>query len=185
MKASFHFHQGKNTEIPQIDETSTKMRKIVTIGVYGFDSEGFFRALMNANVDTFCDIRLRRGMRGKKYSFANSKQLQKRLCALNIRYYHLKNLAPPEDIRNIQQQIDRNMGVSKQHRTSLGDEFVSEYSSRILSSFNSGEFFRILGTEARVAALFCVERDAAACHRSLVAGRLAEESGIQIEHIRP
>src|SRR4030067_2194212 len=153
LKVSSHFHQGKNTEILQLNETSTKMLKIVTIGVYGFDSEGFFRALMNANVDTFCDIRMRRGMRGAKYSFANGKQLQKRLFAMNIRYYHLKNLAPPEDIRSIQQQNDRNMGVSKQHRTSLGDEFVREYNKRILVSFHSGDLFRILCTEAQLAAL--------------------------------
>ena len=33
--------------------------KIITIGVYGFDETGFFDALCNAQVDTFCDIRMR------------------------------------------------------------------------------------------------------------------------------
>ena len=33
------------------------------------------------------------------------------------------------------------------------------------------------------AALFCVERDARACHRSLVAQRMAEECGVEVEHL--
>jgi hypothetical protein len=69
--------------------------KIVTIGVYGFDQESFFQALLNAKVDTFCDLRMRRGMRGSTYEFVNSSSLQKRLDELGIRYLHLKELAIP------------------------------------------------------------------------------------------
>jgi len=36
-----------------------------------------------------------------------------------------------------------------------------------------------------IAALLCVERDPEACHRSLVAARLAEEHGFRVIHIRP
>jgi len=35
------------------------------------------------------------------------------------------------------------------------------------------------------AALLCVERDPAACHRSLIAERLTEQHRITIEHLRP
>ncbi len=73
--------------------------KIVTIGVYGFDQESFFQALLDAKVDTFCDIRMRRGMRGSKYAFVNSSSLQKRLGELDIQYLHLKDLAPDHEIR--------------------------------------------------------------------------------------
>jgi uncharacterized protein (DUF488 family) len=31
----------------------------------------------------------------------------------------------------------------------------------------------------------CVERDPEACHRSLVAGRLAAEHGLAVTHLRP
>jgi hypothetical protein len=34
-------------------------------------------------------------------------------------------------------------------------------------------------------ALFCVERDPEACHRSLVAERLEAEHGLAVEHLRP
>lgn len=35
------------------------------------------------------------------------------------------------------------------------------------------------------AALFCVERDPRACHRSLIGQRLAEQYRVPIEHLRP
>jgi hypothetical protein len=35
------------------------------------------------------------------------------------------------------------------------------------------------------AALFCVERDPEACHRSLIAQRLIEQHGVTVEHLRP
>ena len=46
--------------------------KFVTLGVYGFTPSAFFEALQRAGVDTFCDIRWRRGVRGREYAFANS-----------------------------------------------------------------------------------------------------------------
>jgi uncharacterized protein (DUF488 family) len=42
------------------------------------------------------------------------------------------------------------------------------------------------GMPARGAsALFCVERDPEACHRSIIAQRLATEFGLNVAHIRP
>ena len=35
------------------------------------------------------------------------------------------------------------------------------------------------------AALLCVERDAQACHRSLIAARLRDEYGFEVENLRP
>ena len=40
--------------------------ELLTIGVYGFDPGGFFGALSAAGVDTFCDVRSRRGVRGSE-----------------------------------------------------------------------------------------------------------------------
>jgi uncharacterized protein (DUF488 family) len=36
-----------------------------------------------------------------------------------------------------------------------------------------------------IGALMCVETSAAACHRSLVAGRLSERLGYEIVHLEP
>lgn len=61
------------------------MNKIYTIGVYGFNEEEFFNNIVSANIDTFVDIRKRRGVRGSKYSFANSKRLQAKLKELGVK----------------------------------------------------------------------------------------------------
>ncbi len=101
--------------------------KIVTIGVYGFDKDSFFEALLNANIDTFCDIRLRRGMRGSTYSFANSESLQRCLREMGIRYVHVKDLAPNQEIRKKQKQEDEKLGIAKRSRKGLGQEFIQAY----------------------------------------------------------
>ncbi len=46
--------------------------RIVTLGVYGRSEAEFFATLQHAQVDLFCDIRRRRGVRGRDYAFANS-----------------------------------------------------------------------------------------------------------------
>lgn len=159
--------------------------KIFTIGVYGFDCDGFFRALTDAGVDTFVDIRLRRGMRGSTYAFANSTKLQDRLEVLNIRYAHIKELAPGSDIREMQKAADERSGVAKRTRVVVGDEFRNAYSSAILAKFDLTGLIRLAGPDARNICLFCVEREPLACHRSIVADRLSLQYGFTVEHILP
>ena len=159
--------------------------KIVTIGVYGFDADSFFEALVKAGVDTFCDIRFRRGMRGSTYAFVNSSSLQRRLSELGIRYVHVKDLAPSQAIREKQSQEDKKLRVAKRKRTMLGQTFIQDYEQECLSTFDSRAFMEGLGNEAHVIGLFCVEREPEACHRSLVAKRLAQDLELQVEHIKP
>jgi uncharacterized protein (DUF488 family) len=159
--------------------------RIVTIGVYGFDKESFFQALLDAKVDTFCDIRMRRGMRGSTYAFVNSASLQRRLGELGIRYVHFKDLAPDQEIRAKQKQEDEKLGVAKRARKALGQTFIEAYEKECLSTFNTGEFIKQLGQDAQVIGLFCVEREPEACHRSLAAKRLAQDLELQVEHIEP
>ena len=59
-----------------------------TIGVYNSTEDLFFNKLIDNNIDTFCDIRLRRGVRGAKYSFVNSTKLQEKLFRLGLKYEH-------------------------------------------------------------------------------------------------
>ena len=161
------------------------MNKIVTIGVYGFDKNSFFKALLDAKVDTFCDIRLRRGMRGSEYAFVNSESLQKRLRELGIRYIHAKDLAPSQAIREKQKQEDEKLGIAKRNRKALGQTFIHEYGKECLSHFNSYEFIKIIGLETKVVGLFCVEREPEACHRILAANRLARDLQLPVEHVKP
>jgi len=161
------------------------MKKIVTLGVYGFDREKFLRALLDADVDTFCDIRLRRGMRGAEYAFANSQRLQKDLCELHIKYIHIKDLAPTRTIREKQNQEDKEHGVAKRARETLAQSFVDAYEKERLSNFDSQQFLARVGPEANIVCLFCVERRPDACHRSLVAQRLSRDLSVPVEDIMP
>ena len=68
--------------------------KIYTIGVYNSTEQQFFSKLIDNNIDTFCDIRQRRGVRGSEYAFVNSNYLQTKLNELDIKYAHILDLAP-------------------------------------------------------------------------------------------
>lgn len=156
-----------------------------TIGVYGSSEEAFFAALQKSGVDTFCDIRWRRGVRGKQYAFVNSKRLQRRLAELGIRYVHLRELAPSPALRQRQSEADKAQRIAKRQRTGLDEAFVEGYRREVLAGFDTGAFVEKLGPEARNVVLFCVEREPGACHRSILAERLHQDLGISVTHLLP
>lgn len=151
---------------------------IFTIGAYGNTEEQFFKKLLDNGIDTFCDLRQRRGVRGSEYAFVNSYALQSKLNELDIKYAHIKELAPTTTIREKQWADDARKGVHKHTRTVLGEIFKAEYERLILKSFDLDKFVEALdNVGASNVALFCVERGAAACHRSLVAAMLEKKFG--------
>ena len=159
--------------------------KFVTVGVYGFTADAFFQALQGAGVDTFCDIRWRRGVRGREYAFANSGRLQQRLAELGVRYLHLRDLAPTPELRLRQAAADKAEGTTKRKRAALGEVFIIGYREERLAAFDSRRFVEQLGSGARTVALFCVEREPAACHRSLLAERLRQDLDVEVVHLTP
>ena len=159
--------------------------KIVTIGVYGFDESSFFDALREAEVDTFCDIRSRRGLRGATYAFANSQRLQNRLAELGIRYIHRKDLAPTKVIRDMQAEADKATKTAKSKRAVLDEAFIDAYHAECLATFEPTSLLNDSGSDTQVVALFCVEREPEACHRSLVAERLVQALNLEVENILP
>src|SRR5512141_2977167 len=98
--------------------------EILTIGVYGWTAETFFAALQKAGIDTFCDIRARRAVRGSEYSFANSQRLQARLAELGVRYLHRVDLAPSAATRAQQQTVDDATHTARRQRETLSPAFV-------------------------------------------------------------
>jgi uncharacterized protein (DUF488 family) len=157
--------------------------QLKTIGVYGLSEEDFFDTLQTAEVDTFIDIRQRRGVRGSAYAFANSQRLQARLESLGIRYLHLKELAPTLAVRRLQDEADKASKTAKRQRTTLGEVFVDAYRTQILDQFDPQTLLDQLPANAQVIVLFCVERQPAACHRSLVAQKLHQTLGWPVEHL--
>lgn len=158
---------------------------IVTIGAYGWSEAEFLAALVAAGVDTVVDVRARRRVRGAAYAFANSRRLQASLAAAGIRYRHRPDLAPGRALRGQQAQADKAQRTAKRQRQALSPDFVAGYERERLASFDSRSFLAELGPEARVVALFCVEREPAACHRSLLAQRLADDLGLPVQHLTP
>ncbi len=155
-----------------------------TIGVYNSTENEFFDKLTQNNIDTFCDIRQRRGVRGAKYSFVNSNRLQEKLNDLNIKYGYIQDLAPTTEIRELQKEIDAEKGELKSERQELGKVFVIEYKNKILGNFDFEKFFENLDNiGARRIALFCVEEHPEACHRSIVANKLADNFNYKITHL--
>ena len=124
-------------------------------------------------------------MRGREYAFANSARLQKRLGELGIRYLHMPDVAPSAALRKAQAKADQAHHIARRKRTVLGEKFVEGYRRNILAKLDSRKFMEHFEANAKVVALFCVEREPAACHRSLLAERLEKDLGVKVEHIIP
>ena len=157
--------------------------EIYTIGVYGSTEQQFFNKLVENNIDTFCDIRQRRGVRGSEYAFVNSQRLQNRLAEMGIRYTYLKDLAPTKEIRDKQKEADKQAGIQKKDRTRLGDVFVDGYKKHIVDyDFDTlVEKLKEMGADKVV--FFCVETSPFACHRSIVAEKLNKQFGYLVKHL--
>ena len=155
-----------------------------TIGVYNSTADQFFSKIIENNIDAFVDIRQRRGVRGAKYAFVNSKRLQDRLAEMNVKYLHVIDLAPTKEIRELQKVADKQKSEQKHERQKLGDVFRIEYKNRIIKNFNFSEFLKQLQyINAKKVVFFCVEEHPEACHRSLVADKLEKEFDCRINHL--
>lgn len=158
--------------------------EVYTIGVYGTTKESFFHSLVVNGIDTFCDIRQRRGVRGTKYAYVNSMSLQSKLSDLGINYIYAKDLAPTTEIREKQHAEDALKDERKRDRKELGHAFKCAYEKLILEGY---DFTTLLNSfqemNARKVVLFCVEENPLACHRSLVAAELHKKYKLIIKHI--
>ena len=160
------------------------MPAIATIGVYGFDLGSFLEALREGDVRLVLDVRQRRGVRGPEYAWANSRRLQAALAEAGITYSHHRELAPTTELRQLQYREDDRTGAGKRNRVRLADAYRTRYLEEILDPVDLSDLVAELPDRGR-GALLCVERDPEACHRSLIADRLAAEFGLEPLHLRP
>jgi len=166
-----------NTTLQELEYNKGKIiliERLFSIGVYGKSKEEFFDLLVKNNIDTFCDIRKRRAVRGSLYSFVNSKRLQDELAKRNIKYYYLLDLAPTDEIRKIQYKFDSEHKIKMREREVLSGEFKAAYKKQILKNFKPESFPKLFDESAKNVVLFCVEANPDACHRSLVLQKLKE-----------
>ncbi len=160
------------------------MRRIATIGVYGFTAGAFLEELAGAGVGLLLDLRQRRGVRGPDYSWANAARLQRALAGAGVGYRHVGELAPTTELRRLQYREDDRRGVGKRNRIALAPEYAERYTREILDPFDLGALVAELPGDSATA-LLCVERDPEACHRSLVAERLRTAYGLPVTDLRP
>lgn len=160
------------------------MPTVATIGVYGFTAAAFLDTLQRADVRLVLDVRQRRGVRGPQYSWANSLRLQAALAGAGVDDRHRKDLAPTTELRHLQYQEDAKAGVGKRNRLELAPEYATRYMGEILDRVDLATLVSGL-PRAGSAALLCVERDPEACHRSLIAERLASHHEVRMIHLRP
>lgn len=130
------------------------------------------------------DVRQRRGVRGSEYAWANAQRLEAALTGAGVDYRHHKELAPTTELRQLQYREDDRLGVGKRSRNQLAPAYVERYELEILGGADLRPVVEGLPAEG-VAALLCVERDAEACHRSLVAERLAAATRATLVHLHP
>jgi uncharacterized protein (DUF488 family) len=160
------------------------MRRLVTIGVYGWSPQGFVAALHEAEVRQLIDVRQRRGVRGPEYAWANSQRLQEALADEGIEYRHSPGLAPTTELRELQYREDDRLGVGKRSRTELAAEYADRYTREILDRAELDPVVNEMPHDA-ASALLCVETDPEACHRSLIAARIGDRYGIPVNHLLP
>ena len=159
-------------------------RAIATIGVYEFDGPSFVNTLDAAGVTKVLDVRQRRGVRGSQYAWANAQRLIARLAEARIGYEHHPELAPDTELRHLQYREDDRQGVGKRSRERLSADYVREYTTEILDLVPLEPLIGRLPVHG-LGALLCVEATAQACHRSLIAGRLAERFGLEVIDLEP
>ena len=152
--------------------------------MYGWTLEEFLDALASAKVHLLLDVRQRRGVRGREYAWANAKRLQAALGEAGVGYEHRPELAPTTELRQLQYAEDDRRGVGKRSRAELAPAYRERYTAEILDRADLSAVDDELPAEG-AGALLCVERDPEACHRSLIADRLAAEYHVEISHLRP
>jgi uncharacterized protein (DUF488 family) len=126
----------------------------------------------------------RRGVRGSEYAWANSRRLQAALAKAGIPYQHLPELAPTTELRQLQYREDDRLKVGKRSRLELSQAYRRRYLTEVLNQVDLGAVLDSLPDDT-TSALLCVERDAPACHRSLIAARLHAEYGVPIVNLKP
>ena len=158
------------------------MPDLFTIGVYGFSVGSFLAELDRAGVRLILDVRQRRGVRGAEYAWANSQRLQNALAEAGLGYEHRPELAPTTAMRKAQYAEDDRRRIARRDRFDLSDEYVRSYTAEVLDKADLGRSHEIV-RQRGPAALLCVERVPEACHRSLIAARLADRHGLAVGHL--
>jgi len=145
------------------------MLNIFTIGYEHATVAGFQDALREAKIDLLVDVRAvassRRPGFAKTALAANSN-------AVGAEYLHLRALGTPADGR-AEARAGRPEEMKKIFRAQLATDEAQEQLVKVADLVNQG----------RRVALLCLEADAQACHRSIVAAEVARLTGAKVVNL--
>ena len=161
------------------------LSRIATIGVYGFTAETFVDSLTGASIDMLVDVRMRRGVRGHEYAWANKERLIALMDGAGIQYLHERDLATPNAIRKSQYQADAAEHTTQRHRQHVSSAFRQAYGEQVLDVFDFEALRTSLPGNVSSIALMCVETEPEACHRSLVASEMHHRWGLPVINLLP
>ena len=143
--------------------------KLATIGYENDTQAGAIGKLKAAGVKIVLDVRAVASSRKAGFS---KNILAASLAEVGIDYLHLQKLGTPKTGRDAA-RAGRIAEMRKIYEAHLADEPAAQ-----VELARAGEI-----ASARKAALLCYEADPAGCHRSIVAQRLKEQLGLQIEDL--
>lgn len=158
------------------------MTKVFTIGGYGHRPDEFFEKLTDNGIGLLVDVRARRLVRGPMYRHLNAGKLQEILADRKVQYSHAKQLAPTQEIRNIQKDQDSADRTRKRDRVALSPSFSESYRREVLAAA-SPELLSDILTGHDAVCFFCVEHGHAACHRSLITDEIRNRFGVHPVHL--
>jgi uncharacterized protein (DUF488 family) len=139
-----------------------------TVGYEGKSVDGFFNGLLASGMEGILDVRA--NPISRKYGFAK-KSMSRIAERLGLVYFHMPEL-----------------GITSHHRADLSDfdsyqRLLDEYEQKMLPKRTQHieRATELLGS--RPLALLCMEDDVRCCHRGRLANRVAQESGLAVEHL--
>lgn len=143
-------------------------RRVWTIGYEGHSPESFALRLRAAKVERLVDIR--ELPLSRKPGFSKS-ALALGLAAAGIEYSHMRALGTPRDVRHAYKASDDHAAFRKAYLAHVKDQRAAVE-----------DLERVAARER--CALMCVERDAAACHRTIL-GALLATRGWEVVELSP
>ena len=141
--------------------------RLYTIGYEGLTLPSFLASLQEYGIQTVVDVRATPVSRKPGFSKAKLNEI---LMESDISYSHFQLLGCPRRIRDAYKA-----NGDWQHYCRL-------YNLHLSSQQNSLQELGRLADESRCA-LMCFEADHMACHRSLIAAALKQETGLAVGHI--
>jgi uncharacterized protein (DUF488 family) len=139
-----------------------------TVGYEGKSVDGFFNGLLASGIKGILDVRANPVSR--KYGFAK-RSMSRIADNLGLAYHHLPEL-----------------GITGDHRADLSDfesyqRLLDQYEKTMLPKRATHIRKATALLQSEPLALLCMERDVRCCHRGRLANRVAQESGLSIEHL--